>query len=72
MPAALFFSEAFEMLFDVITALILSQVFGVLSRMIGRRDDVLYYISKPEPWRRRKFVRDRWFAPRRRHSLRAN
>jgi hypothetical protein len=35
------------MLFDVITALVLFQVFGVLSRLIERRrGDVLYYVSE--------------------------
>jgi hypothetical protein len=33
------------MLFDIITALILFQVFGALSRLVERRGDVLYYVS---------------------------
>jgi hypothetical protein len=46
MHAALF-RRLFEMLFDIITAVILFQVFGVLSRLVERRrGDVLYYVSQ--------------------------
>ena len=45
MPAA-FFPRAFEVLFDIIAAVILFQCIRVLSRLIGRRrGDVLYYVS---------------------------
>jgi len=37
------------MIFEIITALLLIQGFGLLSRLIGRwRGDVLYYVSKPD------------------------
>ena len=72
MPAAIF-SEAFAMLFDVIAPLILFRAVSVISRLIGRRRDVLYYVSRPDPdWRRRMIAHDGWFYVRRSHSLRAN
>ena len=37
------------MLFDIIVALILFQIFSALSGLISRRHDVLYYVSKSDP-----------------------
>ena len=62
------------MLFDFIIMLILFQGRSVLFRLIGRRrGDVLYYVSNPDRyWRRRKRARQMvdWRAAI--HSLRAN
>ena len=40
------------MLFDIITALVLFQVLGALSRLVERRGDVLYYVSPADTPRR--------------------
>jgi hypothetical protein len=37
------------MIIEIITALFLFQGVSILSRLIGRRRDVLYYVSKPDP-----------------------
>jgi hypothetical protein len=42
------------MLFEIIAALALVGGLAVLSRTIGRRNDVLYYVSKPDPRARRR------------------
>jgi hypothetical protein len=48
MPAA-FCGGFLKMIFEIITVLFLVQGVSILSRLIGRRRDVLYYISKPDP-----------------------
>jgi hypothetical protein len=37
------------MIFEIFTVLFLVQSFSILSRHIGHRRDVLYYVSKPDP-----------------------
>jgi hypothetical protein len=46
MPAALL-QRLREMIFDIMTVLLVLSL-DLLSRLIGRRRDVLYYISKPD------------------------
>jgi hypothetical protein len=43
------FAEAFEMIVEITTVLFLIQGVSILSRVIGRRGDVLYYVSEPDP-----------------------
>jgi hypothetical protein len=45
----LFTEVFFEMIFEIYTVLFLVQGFSILSRLIGHRRDVLYYVSKPDP-----------------------
>ena len=42
------FAEAFEMIIEITTVLFLVQGASLLSRLIERRNDVLYYVSKPD------------------------
>jgi hypothetical protein len=44
-----FLRRLFEMIFEIITVLFLVLGVRILSRLIGRRGDVLYYVSKPDP-----------------------
>jgi hypothetical protein len=44
MPAA--FAEVFQMILEIFTVLFVVHCVRIVSRMIGRRDDVLYYVSK--------------------------
>jgi hypothetical protein len=44
-----FLRRFFEMIFEIFTVLFLVQSFSILSRHIGHRRDVLYYVSKPDP-----------------------
>jgi hypothetical protein len=37
------------MIFEIITVLFLVQGCSILSQLIERRRDVLYYVSKPDP-----------------------
>jgi hypothetical protein len=37
------------MIFEITTVLFLVQGVTIVSRLIGRRRDVLYYVSKPDP-----------------------
>ena len=37
------------MIIEITTVLFLIQCANILSRLIGRRRDVLYYVSKPDP-----------------------
>jgi len=39
------------MIVEITTVLFLIQGISALSRVIGRRGDVLYYVSEPEPRR---------------------
>jgi hypothetical protein len=40
------------MIFEITSVLFLILGVSILSRLIGRRRDVLYYVSKPDPrWR---------------------
>jgi hypothetical protein len=39
------------MIFEIISVLFLIQGVSILSRLIGHRRDVLYYVSKPDPRR---------------------
>jgi hypothetical protein len=40
------------MIIEITTALFVIQGVSVLSRLIERRRDVLYYVSKPDPYRK--------------------
>jgi hypothetical protein len=44
-----FLRRHFEMLVEITTVLVLIQGVSILSRVIGRRGDVLYYVSEPDP-----------------------
>jgi hypothetical protein len=44
MPAA--FCVVFQMILEIFTVLFVVHCVRIVSRMIGRRDDVLYYVSK--------------------------
>jgi hypothetical protein len=46
-----FLRRHFEMIVEITTVLFLIQGISALSRVIGRRGDVLYYVSEPEPRR---------------------
>jgi hypothetical protein len=48
MPVA-FCRGRFEMLVEIITAAVLIQGCSILSQLIERRRDVLYYVSRPDP-----------------------
>jgi hypothetical protein len=39
------------MIIEVATVIFLIQIVSLISRLIGRRRDVLYYVSKPGPRR---------------------
>jgi hypothetical protein len=43
-----FLRRLFELLVELIICLVLVRGFGLLSQLIGRRGDVLYYVSKPD------------------------
>ena len=44
-----FLQGLFEMLVEIITAVVLIQGCSILSQLIERRRDVLYYVSRPDP-----------------------
>jgi hypothetical protein len=44
-----FFRRHFEMIVEITTVIFLIQGVSILSRVIGRRGDVLYYVSNPNP-----------------------
>jgi hypothetical protein len=44
-----FLRRLFEMLVEIITAAVLIQGGSILSQLIERRRDVLYYVSRPDP-----------------------
>jgi hypothetical protein len=39
------------MIIEIATVIFLIQIVSLISRLIGRRRDVLYYVSKPDPRR---------------------
>jgi hypothetical protein len=50
-----FLRRLFEILVEIITAVVLIQGLGLLSQLIERRRDVFYYVSKPDPrWQNRR------------------
>jgi hypothetical protein len=49
-----FLRRCFEMIFEIITAIFLVQGCSILSQLIERRRDVLYYVSKPDPRRQNR------------------
>jgi hypothetical protein len=44
-----FLRRLFQMILEIISALFLIQGVSILSRLIGHRRDVLYYVSRPDP-----------------------
>jgi hypothetical protein len=44
-----FLRRLFEMIMEIISVLFLIQCANMLSRLIGRRRDVLHYVSKADP-----------------------
>jgi hypothetical protein len=43
-----FLQRRFQMIIEVATVLFFIQIVSVISRAVGRRRDVLYYVSKPD------------------------
>jgi hypothetical protein len=43
-----FLRRFFEMILEIFTVLFLVQSVSILSRLVGHRRDVLYYVSKPD------------------------
>jgi hypothetical protein len=42
--------EAFQMIFEILAVIFLIQCGNMIGRFIGRRRDVFYYLSKPNPY----------------------
>jgi hypothetical protein len=48
--ACSFLRRFFQMIIEITTVLFLVHGVSIVSRMMGRRDDVLYYVSKSARW----------------------